>query len=309
MFYNYIYDYRTIFLKVQVYFLRMPRKKDTITLSIPPGTKEKLEELARRLKILWGKEPSISGLIVAIAEKTLEVGTPFTLDSNQVNALQRAVKALNDVGRIGEAQTVLALLLERGNLEAPLRQSLMKHASQPTQGWRIQIEDCIKKQQPFYILYRNSQDQELEYTVRHAEPRFFDNRFYLLIWCQETQDVENDIPELPELWHNRCITFDRVRSVLPISGNWRGELDYLEVQLHFRGWLVKGYQPKDDDIKDEMIGDARRVVRRVANEFWLIREVLRYEENCVILSPDKIRDRLKHKLRNLCQLYELKIKD
>ena len=51
--------------------------------------------------------------------------------------------------RIGEAQTVLVLLLERGNLEAPLRQSLMKQVSQPNQGWRIQIEDCMKKQQPF----------------------------------------------------------------------------------------------------------------------------------------------------------------
>ncbi|SRR5579883_734427 len=287
----------------------MPRKKDTITLSIPPGTKEKLEELARHLNILWGKEPSISGLIVAIAEQTLEVGIPFTLDSNQVNALQRAVKALNDEGRIAEAQTVLALLLERSNLEAPLRQSLMKQVSQPTQAWRIQIEDYIKKQQSFYILYRNSQGQELEYTVRHAEPRFFDNRFYLLIWCEETQDVENDIPDLPELWHNRCITFNGIKSVLPKSGNWRGKLDYLEVQLHFRGWLVKGYQPKDDDIKDETIGDVRLVVRRVANEFWLIREVLRYEENCVIVAPDKMRDRLKHKLHNLCQLYEIEIMD
>ena len=46
----------------------MPRKKETITLSIPPGTKEQLEAIARQLNITWGKEPSISGLIVAIAQ-------------------------------------------------------------------------------------------------------------------------------------------------------------------------------------------------------------------------------------------------
>ncbi len=287
----------------------MPRKKDTITLSIPPGTKEKLEEIARHFDISWGKEPSISGLIVAIAEQTLEVGKPFTLDSNQVNALQRAIKALNDAGRIGEAQTVLALLLERGNLEPPLRQSLMKQISQSTQGWRIQIEDWRKKQQPFYILYRNSQGQELEYTIRYAEPRSFDNRFYLLIWCEETHDVENEIPELPELWHNRCLTYDRIQSAVPINGNWRGKLDSLEVQLHFYGWLKKSYQFKDDDVDDKTIGDVRQVVRRVVNPFWLIREVARYWDECVIVSPESMRDRLKHKLRTLCQLYEIETKD
>ncbi|MBW4500769.1 MAG: transcriptional regulator [Scytonema hyalinum WJT4-NPBG1] len=287
----------------------MPRKKDTITLSIPPGTKEKLEEIARHFDISWGKEPSISGLIVAIAEQTLEVGKPFTLDSNQVNALQRAIKALNDAGRIGEAQTVLALLLERGNLEPPLRQSLMKQISQSTQGWRIQIEDWRKKQQPFYILYRNSQGQELEYTIRYAEPRSFDNRFYLLIWCEETHDVENEIPELPELWHNRCLTYDRIQSAVPINGNWRGKLDSLEVHLHFYGWLKKSYQFKDDDVDDKTIGDVRQVVRRVVNPFWLIREVARYWDECVIVSPESMRDRLKHKLRTLCQLYEIETKD
>ena len=291
------------------YIYQMPRKKDTITLSIPPGTKEKLEEIARHFDISWGKEPSISGLIVAIAEQTLEVGKPFTLDSNQVNALQRAIKALNDAGRIGEAQTVLALLLERGNLEPPLRQSLMKQISQSTQGWRIQIEDWRKKQQPFYILYRNSQGQELEYTIRYAEPRSFDNRFYLLIWCEETHDVENEIPELPELWHNRTLTYDRIQSAVPINGNWRGQLDYIEVYLHFQGCLKKSYQPTDDDVDDQIIGDVRQVVRRVANHFWLIREVARYWDECVIVSPESMRDRLKHKLRTLCQLYEIETKD
>lgn len=285
----------------------MVRKKETITLSIPPGTKEQLEAIARSLNILWGKEPSISGLIVAIAQQALEVGKPFTLDSNQVNALQQAIKALNDAGRIGEAQSILALLLGRGNLAAPLRQSLLKQASQITQGGRIQIEDLIQKQQPFYLLYQNSQGQELEYTVRHAEVRFFERRFYLLIWCEETQDMENDIPDLPELWHNRCLSFDRIRSVLPMSGDWRGQLDSIKVQLHFKRWMTKSYEPKNDDLKDEIVGDVRQVVRRVVNLLWLIREVLRYEENCVVVSPGSVRDRIKQKLRSLCNAYDMTI--
>ncbi len=285
----------------------MPRKKETITLSIPPGTKEQLEAIARQLNILWGKEPSISGLIVAIAQQSVEVGKPFALDSNEINALQQAIKALNDAGHIEEAQTVIALLLERGNLEAPLRQLLMKQLSQPIQEWRSRIEELRKAKQPFYLLYSNSQGQELDYKVRHAEVRFFEKRFYLMIWCEETADVENDIPELPELWHNRCLSFERIKSVVPTSGDWRGELDYVKVQLHFYRWLAKAYQPKEGDIEDDMINNVRQVVRRVANPFWLIREVSPYWEDCVIVSPESLRDRLKQKLLTLCNLYDIEI--
>jgi predicted DNA-binding transcriptional regulator YafY len=284
----------------------MPRKKETITLSIPPGTKEQLEVIAHRLNIFWGKEPSVSGLIVAIAQQSVEVGQPFTLNSNQVKALQQAIKALNDAGHVGEAQTVLALLIDKGKLEAPLRQSLLQQVSQPAhQGWRILIEDLINKEQPFHLVYRNSQNQQLEFTVRYAEIPFYEKRFYLQVWCEETADVENDIPDLPELWHNRCLRFDRILSVLPISGEWRGQLDSIEVYLQFRGWMAKAYEPKNDDIENEVIGNVRNVVRRVANPFWLVREVSRYWEDCVILSPDSLRDRLKQKLRSLCHLYDI----
>ena len=286
----------------------MPRKKETITLSIPPGTKEQLEAIARRLNITWGKEPSISGLIVAIAQQSLEVGKPFILDSNQVNALQQAIKALSDAGQIGEAQTILTLLLERGNLDAAIRQSLLKQASKLVQAWRSQIDQYRENKQPFYLLYENSQGQELQYTVRYAEARFFDKRFYLMIWCEETEDVENLIPDLPELWHNRNLIFDKICSIVPASGEWREGLDYLKVYLHFRGWMVKSYQRRQDDLEDEMIGDVRQVVRQVVNEFWLIREVARYWEDCVIVSPASLRDRLKEKLFTLCQLYDVNTK-
>lgn len=283
----------------------MPRKKDTITLSIPPGTKEKLEEIARNLGITWGKEPSISGLIVAIAQKNLEIGKPFTLDSNQISALQQAIKALNDAGRVGEAETVITLLLERGNLDAPMRQSLLKQANKFVQAWQSRIDEYRQNKQPFYLLYENSQGQELEYTVRYAEPRFFDKRFYLMIWCEETGDVENDIPDIPELWHNRNLIFDRIRSIVPASGEWREGLDDMTVYLHFRGWMVKSYRRREDDLEDEVIGDIRQVVRRVVNAFWLLREVARYWDECLIISPPAMRDRIQKKILILCDLYNI----
>jgi predicted DNA-binding transcriptional regulator YafY len=281
----------------------MARKKETITLSIPPGTKEQLEELARRLNILWGKEPSVSGLIVAIAQQQLEVGQPFTLDYERLNALKQATNSLIDAGYVEEAQTVLALLLDKGKLETPLRQSLLKQVSDSRKRWRLEIDNLIDKKQPFYLLYRNSQNQELEYTVRYGEIRFYEKRFYLLVWCEETQDVANDIPDLPEIWHNRCLRLDRIVSILPMSGDWRGQLDYLKVQLYFKNWLVKAYEPNNDDLEDAIKGEVRQVVRKVVNCFWLNREVRRYGKDCVIVSPENVRDLFKQELQDIYSLY------
>lgn len=278
----------------------MPRKKETLTLSVPPGTKEKLEEIALRLNIKWGDNPSASGLIGAIALSQLEVGQPFTLDTNQVTALQKATEVLVDSGSVEEAQILLSLLVKRGNLQAPLRQSLLQKVSQPTQAWRILVDQQIARKQPFHVVYTNAQKQQLEYTARYAEIYFYEKRYYLQIWCDETEDSD----DVPELRHNRCLRLDRINGILPIEGEWRGSLDSVEVYLHFQGGLVKAYERKQEDLKDDPLGEVRQVVRRVVNPFWLIREVFRYGKDCEIVAPDAVRQRFKQELTKLYQLYQ-----
>ena len=284
----------------------MPRKKETITLSIPPGTKEQLEKIARRFNLFWGKSPSPSGLITAIAQQKLEIGEPFTLNPTQVKALQQAIKLLKDSGCIGEAQTLSSLLLERGELEAPLRQAILQQVSQMSQAWRILIEQHIQNQQSFHLLYGNSQGKEWEYTVRYAEITFEEKRFYVQIWCEETEDITN--PEYPELIHNRCLRLDRIQAVVPTDVPWRQEgLDTLEVYIHFYRGMVKAYEPKANDVSNEVVGDVRQVVKKVSNPFWLIREVFRYGEDCEIVSPQNVRDRFREKVKSLCQRYGIEI--
>ncbi len=290
----------------------MPRKKETLTLSVPPGTKEQLEAIARRFNIFWGKEPSISGLLVAIAQQKLEVGKPFTLDSAQVKALQQAAKILSDSGQIAEAQTLIGLLLERGNLEPPQRQLFLQQASQLTEAWRIIIDQHRSNQQPFLLFYCDAQERELEYTVRYAEISFEEKRFYLNIWCEETEDIKDT--DFPELIHNRCLRLDRIKAIIPTAGQWRGEgLDSLKVYLRFLRGMVKAYEPRAADMGNEVVAvgeeKVRQVVRRVSNPFWLVREVLRYGGDCVVVSPESVREQVKQKLRLQCQQYDLKIQD
>ncbi|MBD2042682.1 helix-turn-helix transcriptional regulator [Microcoleus sp. FACHB-672] len=282
----------------------MSRKTEAFTISVPPGTKEKLEAIASRLNILWGKKPSPSGLIVAIAQGNVEVGQSFSLTPEQVNSIQQATKALIDAGHLRDAEILAALALERGNLNSQQRQIIMQQVSQPNQAWRLEVDRHRQNHQPFHLLYCDSQGQNLTYTVRYAEISFEEKRFYLQMWCDETDDIK-DTP-YPELIHNRCLRFDRIQAILPITGTWRQEgLDSLEVHLHFCRGLVKAYEPRQNDIQDEVIGEVRQVVRRVTNPFWLVREVLRYGQDCAVISPDNVCEAVKQELLEMCRHYNL----
>lgn len=280
----------------------MARKKETITLSIPPGTREQLEEIATRFQILWGDRPSISGLLVAIAQTEIEVGQRFTLTSLQVQALEQAIKLLIDSGFVTDAQTLMALLLERGNLDLPLRQSFLQRISQSLPAWRVLLDQQIASRKPFRLLYRDAQKRDWVFTVRYAEIMPREKRLYLEIWSEETDGSR----DLPELAHNRSLRLDRIQdlNILPSDGVWRENLDFIEVHLHFQGELANSYESKQGDISDERDGNIRRVVRRVSNTFWLIREVLAYRSGCEIVAPESLRDRFKQEAQAICKQYD-----
>ncbi|MFM9267531.1 YafY family protein [Tychonema sp. BBK16] len=283
----------------------MPRKKETITLSIPTGTKEQLEAIALRLGIKWGKSPSVSGLLVAIAQQTIEVGEPFTLNSVQVQSLDKAVKFLNDSGEVEAAQIVLGLLLDRANLEAPMRQQLLEKVSQTNEAWRLRLNQLKADRQPFRLFYQSGKDKVSEFTARSANIRLYDKRLYLEIWCDDP-----DSKEIPELAHNRCLRLDKIVNLLPASETWRENIDYLEVHLHFFKGLARNYEFKpDEDVANEMVGDVRHVVKRVSNLFWLFRDVRRYGKDCEIVSPQNVRDRFQQEIIDLGRVYNLEIRD
>jgi predicted DNA-binding transcriptional regulator YafY len=43
----------------------------------------------------------------------------------------------------------------------------------------------------------------------------------------------------------------------------------------------------------------RRVVRKVSNTFWFLREVMQYGEDCEIISPESLRKRMQQKANAL----------
>ncbi|MEW5861164.1 MAG: WYL domain-containing protein, partial [Cyanobacteriota bacterium] len=92
----------------------------------------------------------------------------------------------------------------------------------------------------------------------------------------------------------------------------RSSLEQIEVDMHLFGGLAFAYQAKPEDNTNEWLPDSqrvRRVVRRVSSTFWFFREILRYGEDCTIVSPESVRSRLTDKIKSLCQQYNLEIRD
>ncbi len=277
----------------------MSRKKETLTLSIPPGTKEKLDALADRFGYRWGKSPSPSALVTAIAQGELRVGADITLPPAQVQSLQQAVGDLIDAGHIEEAKSVITLLLDFGDLAPPLRQRLMQQVSLPAEGWRIQLDQLIQAKQPFHLVYGKPSGDLSEFTVRYAELVPYEKRLYLQLWCEEL----GSRPEIAALQHNRSLRLDRIQGLVPVTGQWRGQLDTLAVELQLQGGLIHGYGSRPEDIEDVMTADARRIVRQVSNVFWFFREVRRYGPDCVVIGPAEVRDRFAKEIARLYQQY------
>ena len=278
----------------------MPRKKETLTLSIPTGTREQLNKLADRLGYYWGKSPSPSALVTAIAQGKLEVGTAFHLTEAQVSALQRAVKDMVDAGHIEEAKNVITLLLGYGNLHSPLRQALIQQIDQPMENLRTRLDQLIAQNQPFHLVYRRPSGTQLEFTVRYAKLIPYEKRLYLQIWCEETEDSQ----DVAEIQHNRSLRLERIQGLATMNAEWRGEFDSILVEMQLLHGLAYAYEPRIDDVEDEQKGDYRRVVRRIYNTFWFEREILRYGADCIVVSPDVVRDRIAQTVQSIAQHYE-----
>lgn len=283
----------------------MSRKGQSITLSISDRDKAQLEALALELGMTWGDRPNISKLVEAIARRKLLIGANHDWTTERLQALNQARVALVDAGKIEAALAVAHLLLERSEITLPLRDELERFVQHPVQPWRIAVERYIRQNQPFQLSYQDAAEQIWQFTIRYAEIATHEDRQYLDCWCDETTGNQ----DLPALSHNWCLRLDRITdaSVAPIAGQWHPGLTTILVEMHLFRQLAFAYRSKtnQDEINEWLVDSfqVRRVVRRVANTFWLMREVLRYGKDCEIVSPEPVRDQLKQELKALCERY------
>ncbi|MBO1047505.1 MAG: WYL domain-containing protein [Dolichospermum sp. DEX182a] len=124
--------------------------------------------------------------------------------------------------------------------------------------------------------------------------------------------------DIEELQHNWCFRLDRINeaAITEIAGKWRtdksalalSQLDQIDVEMHLLNNLAFAYQTKPEDKRVEWIPEkskVKRVIREISNTFWFIREIMQYSSDCIVVSPEDVRSRIKGKLINLCQNYDL----
>jgi hypothetical protein len=284
----------------------MSRKGHSVTLSINERDKSQLEQFALELGITWGNKPNISKLIEAIARRQFLITPNNDWSQSRIKALDKARQHLIDAGEMENAQILTELLLSRSELTIPLRGELQQFIEHPPLVWRQTLEQYVRSQRPFQLAYRDAADRLWHFTIHHAQITPLEKRQYLQCWCDET-DGNTD---LSALQHNWTLRLDRIpeAAITPIKAKWRGNLDALTVELHLSGGLAFAYEPKPSDTTVEWLVEqpqVKRVVRQVSSTFWLFREIMPYGEDCLIVSPESVRDRFKAKVRSLAQHYDL----
>lgn len=272
---------------------RMARKRPSITLSIEEHEKVQLEQLALEFGQTWGEKPNVSKLIKAIAQGKLRLAANHDWSRDRLDTLNRAFNLLKDAGQLNEALELASLLLQRSELNQPLRQEIQAWVEQPSAPWRSDLDRCIRQQRPFRLAYQDAAGRIWSFTVRHAKIERHEDRQYLDCWCDETEG-NGDVDALKHNWSLRLDRIPEEAAIASAQGHWQPKLSDIQVEFHLIHGLAFGYRSKTEaDLSNEWMPDQqiRRVVRRVHNTFWFFREVRRYGADCVVVGPEDVRDR------------------
>lgn len=263
----------------------------------------RLEALAEKFGFMWGDSPNVSKFVEAIAQG--EIDLIPELNSDQIQAFLQALHCLQQQGQVQVASSLVKLLYKfKLSKTTSLELDRLLDIGLGLQ-LLAQISDFISERQPFHLSYQDAAGRVWTYTVRYAQISYREKRNYLECWCEETEGNQ----DLPELQHNWSLRLDRINDagLVPIDGEWRGELDTVDVNFELFGGLAYGYREREADIEVEPFGVepyCKRVVRRISNTFWFIREILPYGKDCVVLKPKAIRQKVKEHLEAACSLYE-----
>ncbi|NJL84280.1 MAG: WYL domain-containing protein [Chloroflexaceae bacterium] len=268
----------------------MSRKGQSITLSLSPADKARLEALAVEFGQMWGERPNISKLIAAIAQRQLQIGSSETWSSFRLQAFQTALQLLLEQGFQEEAQEIAWLLSSRSELSAPLRSYIEQLLNSPLPPWRTEIERLIRLQQSFRLSYRDPTDRLCNHNILYGQSTRINGSPYLLCRCEESGE------EVPGLEHNWRLRLDRIADavIVPLNRPWLHDLERIAVELELRGSLAFAYQRQQEDITvSELEGDppARRIVRKIGFSSVFFDDIAKYWQDCWITFPLDLRDR------------------
>jgi hypothetical protein len=284
----------------------MTRPRRAITLSLNEIDRVALAQLAQQFGMMWGDKPNISKLIEKIARRELLVTPNNDWDSERIRALQTAIETLVDAGKPDLAGIVAQILLDRSELNIPLRTELTaKYIDSQIPSWRQKIDELIYQHRPFRLTYRDAAERPFTFTVLYGKIRSIEKREYLTCQCVESEG-NNDVLGLQ---HNWFLRLDRIQNavVVPTSEKWEKGLESIPVELHLTGGLAFAYGRKENDLEVtdlEIDRPTKRVVRNIDSTFWFLREILPYGADCEVVAPASVRERAKKAVASMLANYD-----
>jgi hypothetical protein len=118
----------------------------------------------------WGSKPNISKLIKSIANGEIRVAANHDWSRGRIDALNRIRNLCVDFGWLNEARAIAELLLERSEVNLPLRQKVVQaFLDETNMAWRLDLDRCILAQRPFRLTYQDAAGRVLNFTIRHAK--------------------------------------------------------------------------------------------------------------------------------------------
>lgn len=284
----------------------MTRPGRALTLSLNETDRAALIQLAQEFGMMWGDKPNVSKLIEKIARHELTIAHNNDWDSDRIQALDLAIKALIDAGKTTQAQIVAQILLDRSELTIPHHAELLKYTENLLPSWRQKIDELIYQHRPFRLTYRDAADRPYTFTVLFGKIVPIEKRQYLTCQCVESEG-NNDVPGLE---HNWFLRLDRIQDaiVVPMPEKWDNKgLETISVEFHLTGGLAFGYTKRENDLEVidlETDRPTKRVVRKINSTFWFFREILPYGDDCVVVAPDAVVEIFSRKVRSLAAKYE-----
>ncbi len=199
------------------------------------------------------------------------------------------------------SMTQLCEALFRGNwLLQPAAVPWTEEHLYRVQAVLIKFYEHERNERPFTFTYSHADGSWEEAQAFYGEVVLHEKRLYLDVWVNEPDPHQSG-----GLSHNRSIPLDQVKVIgETTAGKWRNGLDRVAVTLQLAESLVMAGYEKQFGEKITYTDGKIFTTRFVCNLNRLLREILPYGADCIVVSPDDVREKMRAIAKQMAENYK-----
>jgi hypothetical protein len=262
----------------------MTRKGAAITLSLNETDKASLQAIALQYGLTWGDKPNISGLVEAIAQGKYKVVSNSDWSPDLIEVIDKARKALLEIGEIKSAKMIAQLLIQRSELPPSLFVVLQDLLGFQSPAWMLKLDRCISQKKCFQLSFADHVTGIVhDFSIYYAEIIVVDKIQNLFCWCKEIKGKS----QLP---HNWSFRFDQIAEACIseiTEGRWK-KLESIDLTFKLHGSTALAYLQHSQDSWNDWCPNnsgVRLVVRSITDIPKTFAELRGYGGDCEIVAP------------------------